>query len=83
MKKAILVLVAFSLTFIALASPRPAAAVLYYRCAWEYESGGTGPLCNCVIHCGNNSYWSDYVPSSACDAAFSLCCNNWGNKTCN
>jgi len=84
MEKALYLLIALSLTLVVLGTPKTtSAAVMYQQCPLEYDGGGTGPICNCVIHCGNNYYWSGTVPSSACSDAYQLCCGGWGQATCN
>ena len=86
MRKGLLVLAALSLCLFALSTPQASAGPTptYARCPVSATGAGTGPLCDCVIHCGNGLYWSDTgIPSSACADAFQACCNGWGNVTCN
>jgi hypothetical protein len=88
-RKALLIAGALVLSFIALNTPAATADPTpdpnqFFACPVYYAGGGTGPLCDCRIHCGNGGYWSaNGIPSDACSAAFAACCNGWGNATCN
>ena len=85
MRKIFLVVFLLVLSLTVVSMPRASASVgtpLYVACPVTYDGGGTGPICNCVIHCGNNMYWGGTVPSDACSAIFLACCNGWGNASC-
>jgi hypothetical protein len=83
MKKLVLVALALvlCLTAVNLANAEPSIQPAYSMCAVIY-TWGTGPVCNCVIHCGNNTYWGGSVPSDTCAAIYGACCNGWGNSSC-
>jgi hypothetical protein len=82
MRKLVLVALVLTLCLTAVNLADAATSLpVYTLCPVSY-TWGTGPVCNCVIHCGNNYYWGGSVPSDTCAAIFGACCDGWGNATC-